>query len=152
MVQEEGRQMAQEEINEKVYKSSGLGRWFGEESADKTPGWDRYNTKGERVGKCGDAKKGESYPCCMSKQKARRLGKKGRATFCRRKKSAQRKSGYGKKKDYAGSGRKPTYVRVDYSKGRKGRKPKKKNESIDLNQLEQLIFEEMLLELGKTSK
>ena len=25
-------------------------------------GWDRYNTKGERIGKCGDSKPGEGKP------------------------------------------------------------------------------------------
>jgi hypothetical protein len=47
-------------ITEKVYSNSGLGKWFNRESAGGGPGWDRYNTKGERVGKCGDAEEGES--------------------------------------------------------------------------------------------
>ena len=61
-------------INE-VYRKSGLGKWFHDESAGGKPGWDRYNSKGERVGECGDAKKGEPYAACLSKQKARKLGK-----------------------------------------------------------------------------
>ena len=28
-------------------------------------GWDRYNTKGERVGKCGDAEEGDPYSACL---------------------------------------------------------------------------------------
>ena len=63
-------------ITEKVYSDSGLGKWFNKESAGGGPGWDRYNTKGERVGKCGDAKDGEPYAACLSKQKAQKLGKK----------------------------------------------------------------------------
>lgn len=62
---------------EEVYRNSGLGRWFHDESADSKPGWDRYNSKGERVGKCGDSKPGEGKPKCLSRQKAARLRRKG---------------------------------------------------------------------------
>ena len=48
-----------------VYKNSGLGKWFHKQSATKEPGWDRYNTTGKRVGKCGDAKEGESVCVCV---------------------------------------------------------------------------------------
>ena len=47
--------------------------------------WDRYNSKGERIGKCGDAKKGEGKPKCLPKSKAQSLGKKGRKTAASRK-------------------------------------------------------------------
>ena len=40
-------------------------------------GWDRYNTKGERIGKCGDSKKGEGKPKCLSKSRAASLRAKG---------------------------------------------------------------------------
>ena len=58
-----------ETLLEKVYANSGLGKWFNKESAGGGPGWDRYNTKGERIGKCGDAKEGESYFACLSKDR-----------------------------------------------------------------------------------
>jgi len=88
-------------INE-VYRKSGLGKWFHDESAGGKPGWDRYNSKGERVGECGDAKKGESYAACLSKQKAAKLGKEKIGSFVKRKRAAQSAAGRGKK----GSGRK----------------------------------------------
>ena len=62
---------------DEVYKDSGLGKWFHDESADDEPGWDRYDSKGNRVGKCGDSKPGEGKPKCLSKQKAARLRAKG---------------------------------------------------------------------------
>ena len=40
-------------------------------------GWDRYNTKGERIGKCGDRKPGEGKPKCLSKSRAASLRAKG---------------------------------------------------------------------------
>ena len=42
-----------------VYKDSGLGDWFGKGGGGgkEEGGWDRYNTAGERIGKCGDAKR-----------------------------------------------------------------------------------------------
>ena len=40
-------------------------------------GWDRYNTKGERIGKCGDSKPGEGKPKCLSKSRAASLRAKG---------------------------------------------------------------------------
>lgn len=88
-------------INE-VYRKSGLGKWFHDESAGGKPGWDRYNSKGERVGECGDAKKGEPYAACLSKQKAAKLGKEKIGNFVERKRAAQSEKGRGKK----GSGRK----------------------------------------------
>jgi len=89
------------DINE-VYRKSGLGKWFHGESAGGKPGWDRYNSKGERVGKCGDAKKGKPYAACLSKQKAAKLGKEKIGSFVKRKRAAQSAAGRGKK----GSGRK----------------------------------------------
>jgi len=99
-------------IMEKVYAKSGLGKWFNDESAGGKPGWDRYNTKGERVGECGDAKEGESYAACLSKQKAQKLGKEGIAAFVRRKRAAQKKSGRGKKGTSEKKGKKPIFVKT----------------------------------------
>lgn len=97
-------------IIEKVFSDSGLGKWFNKESAGGGPGWDRYNTKGERIGKCGSAEEGESYSACLSKQKAKTLGKEKIASFVRRKRAAQKKVGRGKKGDVKGKGRKPVFV------------------------------------------
>ncbi len=110
------------DLNE-VYRKSGLGKWFHDESAGGKPGWDRYNTKGERVGECGDAKKGEPYAACLSKQKAAKLGKEKIGTFVKRKRAAQSEAGRGKK----GSGRKgkkpinvDTGIREQYDVDKKG--------------------------------
>jgi hypothetical protein len=96
-------------IVEKVYSDSGLGKWFNRESAGGGPGWDRYNTKGDRVGKCGDADEGDSYSACLSKQKADKLGKKKIGSFVRRKRAAQKKAGRGKK-GTGSKGKKPIFV------------------------------------------
>ena len=99
-------------INE-VYKKSGLGKWFHGESATKEPGWDRYDSSGKRVGKCGDAKAGSTYSACLSKQKARKLGKKKIASFVKRKRRTQKLLGRGKKGS-GGKGKAP--VRVSWDK------------------------------------
>jgi hypothetical protein len=97
---------------EKVFEKSGLGKWFNKESAGGGPGWDRYNTQGERVGKCGDAEEGESYSACLSRQKAQKLGKEKIASFVRRKRKAQKKAGRGKKGTSNRKGKKPVYVKT----------------------------------------
>ena len=97
---------------EKVYAKSGLGKWFNRESSGGGPGWDRYNSKGEKVGKCGDAHEGDAYSACLSRQKADKLGKEKIGSFVRRKRVAQRKAGRGKKGDVKGKGRKPVYVKT----------------------------------------
>jgi pterin-4a-carbinolamine dehydratase len=67
--------------------------WFGKgkQGGAGGGGWDRYNTKGERIGKCGDRKPGEGKPKCLSKSKAAALrakgGKKAIAAAVRRKRS-----------------------------------------------------------------
>jgi hypothetical protein len=108
-------------LNE-VYKDSGLGKWFHKQSATKEPGWDRYNTAGKRVGKCGDAKEGESYSACLSKQKAQKLGKDGIGSFVERKREAQSDAGRGKK-GTGSKGKKPIFVETGAAK-------KKVNESM----------------------
>jgi hypothetical protein len=99
-------------ILEKVYAKSGLGKWFNKESAGGGPGWDRYNTKGERVGKCGDAEEGDAYSACLSRQKAKKLGKDKIGSFVRRKRLAQREAGHGKKGESDTKGKKPVYVKT----------------------------------------
>ena len=90
-----------------VYKNSGLGKWFGQ-SAGGEAGWDRYNTKGERVGKCGDSKPGEGKPKCLSPKKARQLrsqgGKKAIGNAAKRKKAQDPNT------DRPGTGNKPINV------------------------------------------
>ena len=97
---------------EKVFEKSGLDKWFNKESAGGGPGWDRYNTKGERVGKCGDAEEGDPYSACLSRQKAKKLGKTGIASFVRRKRAAQKKAGRSEKGDVKGKGKKPVFVKT----------------------------------------
>ena len=99
------------QIISEVYKKSGLGRWFHGETATKEPGWDRYNSQGKRVGKCGDAKEGSSYSACLSKQKARKLGKKKIGAFVKRKRTAQSGAGRGKK-GTGGKGMNPVFVKT----------------------------------------
>lgn len=98
-----------------VYKNSGLGKWFHGESATKKPGWDRYNSEGKRVGKCGDAEEGAAYSACLSKQKARKLGKEGVGNFVKRKRKAQSKRGRGKKGSDS-KGKKPIFVKTGAAK------------------------------------
>jgi hypothetical protein len=65
--------------------------WFGKGKGGGAGGggWDRYNTKGERIGKCGDRKPGEGKPKCLSKSRAASLrasgGKSAIVTAVRRK-------------------------------------------------------------------
>ena len=65
--------------NEEVEVDENLRDWFGKgkKGGAGGGGWDRYNTKGERIGKCGDSKKGEGKPKCLSKRKAASLRAKG---------------------------------------------------------------------------
>ena len=80
---------------DEVYESinEDLRAWFGKgkKGGAGGGGWDRYNTKGERVGKCGDSKPGEGKPKCLSKSRAASLrssgGKKAIANAVKRKKS-----------------------------------------------------------------
>jgi hypothetical protein len=107
--------MSSKKVNlliEKVFEKSGLGKWFNKESAGGGPGWDRYNTQGERVGKCGDAEEGDAYAACLSRQKAKKLGKEGIASFVRRKRKAQKKAGRSKKGTSSRKGKKPVYVKT----------------------------------------
>ena len=114
-----------EDVNE-VYKDSGLGDWFGKGGGGgkEEGGWDRYNTSGERIGKCGDAKKGAAYSACLSAEKAKQLGKAKIADFVKRKRDAQKKAGDKAKGGESKKGQKPVMVKT----GAKGLD--KKNESF----------------------
>ena len=114
-----------EDVNE-VYKDSGLGDWFGKGGGGgkEKGGWDRFNASGDRIGKCGDAKKGDAYSACLSAEKAQQLGKKGRADFVKRKRAAQKKAGDKAKGGESKKGQKPVMVKT----GAKGLD--KKNESL----------------------
>jgi len=99
-------------VNELI--SEDLRAWFGKGGKGGVGGggWDRYNSKGERVGKCGDAKEGDAYAACLSKEKARKLGKAGRAAFVNRKRAAQNKGGDSKKGGEQTKGQKPIKVKT----------------------------------------
>ena len=114
-----------EDVNE-VYKDSGLGKWFGKGGGGgvEKGGWDRYNASGDRIGKCGDAPEGAAYSACLSAEKAKQLGKEGRAKFVQRKRDAQKKSGDKAKGGESKKGQKPVMVKT----GAKGLD--KKNESF----------------------
>lgn len=105
-----------------------LRKWFGKgkEGGAGGGGWDRYNTSGDRIGKCGDAPEGSAYSACLSKEKAKKLGKDGRASFVRRKRAAQKKAGDTKKgegeKGETKTSKSPTYVKT----GIQDKDPKKK--------------------------
>jgi len=86
-----------------------LRKWLG---SGPTGGWDRYDTQGNKLGKCGDAKEGEPYAACLSNEKAKKLGKDGRAAFVKRKRAAQKKAGDAKKGGEQKKGQKPTFVKT----------------------------------------
>ena len=91
-----------------------LRKWFGKgkEGGAGGGGWDRYNSEGERVGKCGGADEGDAYAACLSKEKAQKLGKEGIASFVRRKRAAQKKGGDAKKGGEQSKGDKPIFVKT----------------------------------------
>lgn len=109
--------------------SEDLRDWFGKGGKGGVGGggWDRYNSKGERVGKCGDSKEGSAYAACLSKEKARKLGKKGRAAFVNRKRATQKKKGDAKKGGERKKGQKPIKVKTGV------------NESMNYSQLEERL-------------
>lgn len=99
--------------------SEDLRKWFGKGGEGSTTGggWDRYNTNGEKVGKCGDSKEGSAYAACLSKEKAAKLGKDGIAAFVKRKRVAQKDAGDAKKGGEQKKGQKPTFVKTGASEG-----------------------------------
>ena len=66
--------MTDDEEDAKFDVEENLRAWFGKgkKGGAGGGGWDRYNSKGERVGKCGDGK-GKGKPKCLSKSAAAKL-------------------------------------------------------------------------------
>ena len=91
-----------------------LRQWFQKGGAGGTTkgGWDRYGSDGQKLGKCGGGKKGDAYAACLSADKAKKLGPKGRATFVRKKRTAQKKAGDAKKGGEKSKGQKTTKVKT----------------------------------------
>ena len=86
-----------------------LRKWFGKGGSGGTTkgGWDRYGSDGQKLGKCGGGKEGGAYAACLSAEKAKKLGAKGRATFVNRKRRDQKKAGDSKKGKQKSKGKKP---------------------------------------------
>ena len=82
-----------------------LRKWFGTggEGGVGGGGWDRYNTKGERIGKCA-REPGEGKPKCLSKEKASKMSKDEIASAVRRKRKEDPVA------DRSGKGGKPKMV------------------------------------------
>ena len=82
-----------------------LRKWFGtgKKGGAGGGGWDRYNTKGERIGKCA-REPGEGKPKCLSKEKAAKMSKSERASAVRRKRENDPSV------DRPGTGNKPIHV------------------------------------------
>jgi len=91
-----------------------LRQWFQKGGAGGTTkgGWDRYSSTGKKLGKCGAGKKGDAYAACLSADKARKLGKKGIASFVNRKRRAQKKAGDAKKGGEKRKGQRTTKVKT----------------------------------------
>ena len=91
-----------------------LRQWFKKGGSGGTTGggWDRYGSDGQKLGKCGDGKEGGAYAACLSAEKARKLGKKGRAAFVNRKRRDQKKGGDSKKGKQKSKGKKPVYSKT----------------------------------------
>ena len=101
-------------IDEGFITQEDLRKWFGKGGAGGTTkgGWDRYGSDGQKLGKCGGGKEGGAYAACLSAEKARKLGPKGRAAFVSRKRAAQKKAGDAKKGKQRSKGKKPTYTKT----------------------------------------
>jgi hypothetical protein len=99
----------------------GLQAWFGSGKTGGVGGggWDRYDSSGKRIGKCGEGKAGDPYAACLSRDKADKLGKEGVASFVRRKRKAQAEAGASKKGEGKGS---PVFVPTGTSSRRKVKK------------------------------
>jgi len=94
------------ETVKEVYADSGLGKWFGSggKGGATKGGWDRYNTKGERIGKCGEGGEDEGKPKCLSRSKAAKMSKKDIGNAVKRKRKADPDT------DRPGTGNKPINV------------------------------------------
>jgi len=112
-----------------------LRKWFGKGKTGSSGGggWDRYGTDGQKLGKCGDGDEGDAYAACLSKEKAAKLGPKGRAAFVRRKRADQKKAGDAKKGGEQKKGQKPTFSKTGASEGIQEDWSQKYKRSIDCN-------------------
>ena len=83
------KQKGEIEHSKKRIAYEDLRKWFGTggEGGVGGGGWDRYNTKGERIGKCA-REPGEGKPKCLSKEKAAKMSKDEIAAAVRRKRKA----------------------------------------------------------------
>jgi len=99
-----------EHLIQKNMMTEDLRKWFGKGKTGTASGggWDRYGSDGQKLGKCGDGEEGGAYAACLSKEKANKLGPKGRAAFVRRKRAAQKKAGDSKKGGNRNKGKAPT--------------------------------------------
>ena len=91
-----------------------LRKWFGKGKTGSSSGggWDRYSSTGKKLGKCGDGEDGDAYAACLSKEKAAKLGPKGRAAFVKRKRADQKKAGDTKKGGNRKKGKTPTFSKT----------------------------------------
>jgi len=90
-----------------------LRSWFGKgaKGSSSGGGWDRYNTKGEKIGKCGDRKKGEGKPKCLSKKAAASMSKEERGAAVRKKRREDpKKNRRGKAKNVSSTTRKESVL------------------------------------------
>ena len=101
-------------VREGVTQNEDLKKWFGKGKTGSTKGggWDRYSSTGKKLGKCGDGEKGDAYAACLSKEKANKLGPKGRASFVNRKRADQKKAGDSKKGGNRTKGKTPTFSKT----------------------------------------
>lgn len=91
-----------------------LRKWFGKGKTGSSTGggWDRYSSTGKKLGKCGDGDDGDAYAACLSKEKAAKLGPKGRASFVKRKRADQKKAGDSKRGGNRKKGKTPTFSKT----------------------------------------
>jgi len=82
------KQKGEIEHSKKKIAYEDLRKWFGTggEGGIGGGGWDRSNTKGERIGKCA-REPGEPKPKCLSKEKAAKMSKDQIAAAVRRKRA-----------------------------------------------------------------
>jgi hypothetical protein len=99
------KQKGEIEHSKKKIAYEDLRKWFGTggEGGVGGGGWDRYNTKGERIGKCA-REPGEGKPKCLSKEKASKMSKDEIASAVRRKRKEDPVA------DRSGKGGKPKMV------------------------------------------
>ena len=104
------------DLSKKSYpnRNEDLRKWFGKGKTGSTDGggWDRYSSTGKKLGKCGDGEEGDAYAACLSKEKAGKLGPKGRASFVKRKRADQKQAGDTKKGGNKTKGKTPTFSKT----------------------------------------